>query len=174
MWKGAGGGTEGKNEVLAPGGKDAGAGGHCLRRRLWLILAGVALAAAVLAAGTKAAVSYTDRPEFCISCHVMEPQYETWFHSSHRQWASCSDCHVPHQNLPAKLVGKAIDGTRDFYLFYTNQVPDPIRLGARGARIVRENCLRCHGDLMERVIDREDRNCWDCHRSVPHGTEPRH
>ncbi|AEG16277.1 cytochrome c nitrate reductase, small subunit [Desulfofundulus kuznetsovii DSM 6115] len=162
-------------------GGDTGAGGprqnppawigavNRLRRRIWSLLAGLLVMVVLLTAGTKAVVSYTDRPEFCISCHVMEPQYETWFHSSHRQWASCSDCHVPHQNLAAKLVGKGIDGTRDFYLFYTNQVPDPIHLSDRGGRIVRENCLRCHGDLMENVIDREDRDCWECHRSVPHG-----
>ncbi|MBE3587994.1 MAG: cytochrome c nitrite reductase small subunit [Thermoanaerobacteraceae bacterium] len=165
-------------------GGDTGAGGrrqnspfwkgavYRLRRRIWSLLIGLLVMVVILTAGTKAVISYTDRPEFCLSCHVMEPQYETWFHSSHRQEASCSDCHVPHQNLAAKLVGKGIDGTRDFYLFYTNQVPDPIHLSDRGGRIVRENCLRCHGNLMENVIDHEDRDCWECHRSVPPGREP--
>lgn len=57
---------------------------------------------------------------------------------------------------------------RDAYYFYTNQVPDPIQLSDRGSKIVRENCLRCHGNLMEEV-ENEDRDCWECHRSVPHG-----
>lgn len=127
------------------------------------------IAVLLLTGGTKALLAYTDRPEYCLSCHVMEQSYETWFHSSHREWATCSDCHVPHQNLAAKLTGKAIDGMRDLYIFYTNQVPEPIRLSARGGRTVKENCLRCHGTLMENV-NTENRNCWDCHRSVPHGS----
>ncbi|GFN22870.1 MAG: NapC/NirT family cytochrome c [Thermoanaerobacteraceae bacterium] len=102
-------------------------------------------------------MAYTDRPEYCLSCHVMEDSYESWFHSSHREWATCRDCHVPHQNLVAKLAGKAADGMRDLYMFYTNQIPDPILLSNRGSRIVQENCLRCHGTIMANV-NMENRN----------------
>lgn len=133
--------------------------------RLLLIFGG--MLAIVLFFGGKTMLAYTDRPEYCLNCHVMEQQYESWFHSAHRSGATCGDCHVPHQNLAAKLVGKGTDGLRDVFYFYTNQVPDPIRLSDRGGKIVRENCLRCHGNLMEKV--HEDRNCWECHRSVPHG-----
>jgi len=117
--------------------------------------------------GTKALLSYTDRPEFCISCHVMEKEYESWFHSAHHMQAKCGDCHVPQQNLAVKLAGKGIDGTWDFYRFHTNQVPDPIRISERGSKTVRENCLRCHSNMMEKV-NHDSRNCWECHRSVSH------
>lgn len=117
--------------------------------------------------GTKAMLNYTDRPEFCLSCHIMEPAYESWFHSAHYGDASCSDCHVPHQNLAVKLIGKGTDGLWDFYRFYTNQVPDPIRISTRGSKTVRENCLRCHGTIMENV-NYDGRNCWECHRSISH------
>lgn len=136
------------------------------------LLGGLLVLGLLAAGGTKAMLAYTDRPDFCLSCHVMEEHYETWFHSAHRLGATCGDCHVPHQNLAAKLVGKSIDGARDFFYFYTNQVPDPIRLSSRGSEIARENCLRCHGTVMENVVEREDRNCWECHRSVPHGQSP--
>ncbi len=46
------------------------------------------------------AASYlSDAPETCINCHVMNPQYATWNHSSHREVATCTDCHVPHNNV---------------------------------------------------------------------------
>ncbi|MCL4425823.1 MAG: cytochrome c nitrite reductase small subunit [Firmicutes bacterium] len=120
------------------------------------------------AGGMAVFLRYTDRSEFCLSCHVMEQPYERWYHSAHRLGATCSDCHVPHQNLASKLLGKGGDGMRHLYFFYTNQIPDPIKLSVHGKRIVQENCLRCHGTLMERV-SQEDRRCWECHRSVPHG-----
>jgi len=118
--------------------------------------------------GTAAFLRYTDRSEFCLGCHVMEQPYERWYHSAHRLGATCSDCHVPHQNLASKLIGKGGDGLRHLYYFYTNQIPDPIRLSAHGSKTVQENCLRCHGPLLERV-SQEDRRCWECHRAVPHG-----
>ena len=46
------------------------------------------------------AVSYlSDEPETCINCHVMIPQYATYQHSSHRENATCNDCHVPQDNV---------------------------------------------------------------------------
>lgn len=43
------------------------------------------------------AYSYlSDNPEVCINCHVMGPYYATWQHSSHKNVATCNDCHVPH------------------------------------------------------------------------------
>lgn len=172
---GAGSGMADGAETKGTGGRDNGKqppGGKGWfkrwRSRLPFLLGGL-LALAVLSFwGAKATLAYTDRPEYCLSCHVMEKHYESWFHSAHNKVATCGDCHVPHQNMAAKLAGKGVDGLRDSYYFYTNQVPDPIRLSNRGSKIVRENCLRCHGNLMEK-IENENRNCWECHRSVPHG-----
>ncbi|UKM64411.1 NapC/NirT family cytochrome c [Flavobacteriaceae bacterium GSB9] len=45
-------------------------------------------------------VSYmSDNPQACVNCHVMTPVYNSWMHSSHREWANCNDCHVPHNNV---------------------------------------------------------------------------
>jgi nitrate/TMAO reductase-like tetraheme cytochrome c subunit len=41
---------------------------------------------------TYTAVHYTAQPPFCNSCHIMEPYYESWKHSSHSQVA-CIECH---------------------------------------------------------------------------------
>jgi nitrate/TMAO reductase-like tetraheme cytochrome c subunit len=37
-------------------------------------------------------VHHTAQPEFCNSCHIMEPYYESWKHSSHAD-VGCIECH---------------------------------------------------------------------------------
>jgi nitrate/TMAO reductase-like tetraheme cytochrome c subunit len=36
----------------------------------------------------------TSQPQFCGSCHIMEPYYKSWQTSSHKNIA-CVDCHIP-------------------------------------------------------------------------------
>ena len=52
----------------------------------------------------------SDDPEACINCHIMTPYYQSWDHSSHGRWATCNDCHVPHNNIANKYFFKAKDG----------------------------------------------------------------
>jgi len=51
-----------------------------------------------------ASVQYTARPDFCNTCHYMEPFYEAWAVSSHND-VSCITCHYPPTTLGA-LEGK--------------------------------------------------------------------
>ena len=39
-------------------------------------------------------VEYSSRPEFCTSCHFMQPYYDSWKTSSHKD-VPCSKCHYP-------------------------------------------------------------------------------
>ncbi len=59
-----------------------------------LALAAIVLAAVVVVGGggTYVAMSVTTKPEFCASCHIMEPYVESWRNSSHKDVA-CVDCH---------------------------------------------------------------------------------
>ena len=41
----------------------------------------------------------SDNPAACVNCHIMTPYYQSWNHSSHAAWATCNDCHIPHDNL---------------------------------------------------------------------------
>jgi cytochrome c nitrite reductase small subunit len=66
---------------------------------------------------SKAHSYLSDKPETCINCHIMAPQYATWSHSSHREVAHCNDCHVPHNNVFNKYYFKASDGLRHSALF---------------------------------------------------------
>ena len=127
------------------------------------------------------AASYlSDKPDTCINCHVMNPQYATWFHSSHRERATCNDCHVPHDNVFNKYFFKAKDGMRHASIFTLRNEPQVIFIKEEGAKAVQQNCVRCHNNLItdNHMLSKthqfddfrvEGRYCWTCHREVPHG-----
>jgi cytochrome c nitrite reductase small subunit len=41
-----------------------------------------------------------------------------------------------------------------------------MQISDHGAKVVLENCQRCHAELISRI--HEDRRCWDCHRRLSH------
>ncbi|MBN2174164.1 MAG: cytochrome c nitrite reductase small subunit, partial [Bacteroidales bacterium] len=95
------------------------------------------------------AVSYlSDKPETCINCHVMNPQFATWMHSSHREVAHCNDCHVPHNNVFNKYYFKAKDGLRHATIFTARAEPQVIFIKEEGKEAVQQNCIRCHEKLV--------------------------
>ena len=96
--------------------------GEKARRPLWLRLLGVRrrkgrflrfrltrwgwfLAVLVVAGvGMAGFAEYTMQPEFCRSCHIMEPYFTAWHQSTHRN-VSCADCHF-EPGLKNTLKGK--------------------------------------------------------------------
>ena len=42
--------------------------------------------------GSTSFAEYSMQPEFCRSCHIMEPYYQAWHRSTHKDVA-CQDCH---------------------------------------------------------------------------------
>ncbi len=146
-----------------------------------IIVLGVLTGISLLVFHASEAHSYvSDKPETCINCHVMYPQYASWAKSSHRESANCADCHVPHDNFFNKYYVKGTDGMRHAYVFTSRTEPQVIQIKQRGSNVVEQNCIRCHQDLVEmtRIVEVTGRNhseeegsrCWDCHRDVPHGT----
>jgi len=126
------------------------------------------------------AISYlSDAPSTCMNCHIMAPQYATWYHSAHREVAHCNDCHVPHDNSFRKYFFKAKDGLRHATVFTLRNEPQTIYIKPEGKKVVQENCIRCHEALVKNYtilaqtslyFDHfKDRVCWDCHRETPHG-----
>lgn len=137
---------------------------------------GVAAGLGGVVAHAGRATSYlSDSPETCANCHVMYPQYLTWQHSSHREVATCNDCHVPHDGLISQYAFKAQDGNRHAFMFTFRLEPQVIRISRGAVPVVQANCVRCHGDVVQDVTMRDavaaGRQCWDCHREVPHGRE---
>lgn len=125
-------------------------------------------------------VSYlSDNPQACVNCHNMIPMYNSWNHSSHREWASCNDCHVPHNNIVNSYYFKAKDGLYHASVFTTRTEPDVIFMRPASEAVVQNNCIRCHVDQVTEAkydgwiethhANRTDRTCWECHKEVPHG-----
>lgn len=117
---------------------------------------------------------FSDAPEACVNCHVMREQYESWRHSSHRNWAVCNDCHMPHDTVVNKYYTKALNGWLHSVKFTTGNFPEPIVIGARNRRIALDNCLYCHGPLVRDMLINADRHnpddlaCISCHGNVGH------
>ncbi len=149
-------------------------------RRLVTVFSGIFTGLVLLTVYLSNAVSYlSDEPETCINCHLMIPQYSTWFSSSHRERATCNDCHVPHDNFFRKSLFKAMDGTRHATIFTLRTEPQVIKIREAGIEVVQENCIRCHSNTIHEVSaskvtgesykTEKDLLCWNCHREVPHG-----
>lgn len=108
----------------------------------------------------------SETPEFCSSCHVMEAEFEAWFHEGAHRRVQCVDCHLPHQNVAVHYLWKSIDGAKDMVVFHSGRVPEEIKLSAHGQQVLRENCIRCHGETVANIDN--ERNCWNCHRRLSH------
>jgi cytochrome c nitrite reductase small subunit len=111
-------------------------------------------------------------PATCNNCHVMDAQYENWYHAAHERFAVCTDCHLPHQDLVSYYLYKGYSGMRDVVSFTAKVYPVAIRATAQTDAILQANCIRCHTDTVESILAGPqpfDRYCWDCHRAVAHG-----
>ena len=112
-------------------------------------------------------------PEVCVNCHIMRPQYDSWQKASHHTVATCVDCHLPH-NLLRKYLSKATNGYHHSVAFTLQNFHEPITMTQKSARILQQNCLDCHRDLVHEQIARSadgsgEVHCVHCHRSVGHG-----
>jgi len=137
----------------------------------------IAIAAAVISLGFFVFVSDApayggSTPETCANCHVMDSQYENWYHAPHEKVTECVDCHLPHENTVTYYLEKGRQGAKDVYAFTTGKIPVAIRASDRTKKIIQSNCLRCHEQTVESITmgpQAFDRYCWDCHRNVSHG-----
>ncbi|MCU0372693.1 MAG: cytochrome c nitrite reductase small subunit [Ignavibacteria bacterium] len=146
-----------------------------------ILILGVLTGLVILVFHVANGTSYlSDKPETCVNCHVMFPQYASWQHSSHARVATCNDCHVPQDNVIRKYFFKASDGLRHTTMFTLRLEPQVIQIKNAGKYAVQENCERCHEGLLGYmhsaqknkgyiVADGKD-FCWSCHQEVPHGT----
>ena len=97
-----------------------------------------------LSFGPPKLIAKTETPIFCSSCHVMQSQFEAWFHVGAHRSIRCVDCHLPHENMPVYYFWKSIDGAKDVIVFYSGRTPEQVTISDRGKNHVQGNCLRCH------------------------------
>lgn len=116
--------------------------------------------------GPPGLLAKTEAPEFCASCHVMEAQYEAWFHQGAHRRKACVECHLPHGNLAVYYTWKSIDGMKDVVVFNSGRVPERIVISDHGRKVLQGNCIRCHESAVEMI--NQERDCWTCHRRLSH------
>lgn len=113
-----------------------------------------------------------DDPAACANCHVMDDHYAGWTKSSHRNVATCNDCHTP-QDAVAKLVNKADNGFWHGFKFTTGDYPENIQIRGHNREITEAACRNCHASLVDSIdtshagADGTD-SCIRCHGSVGH------
>lgn len=145
---------------------------------LKLTIAGIGIGAAI-AVGVYTFVyakgySYlSNNPQNCANCHIMNEQYDGWQKSSHKDVATCNDCHTPH-DIIGKYVTKANNGFWHSYYFTTGSFHEPIQMTERSRQITEASCRECHQTMVESITVShnkemaEDVSCIRCHRSVGH------
>ncbi|HET6515198.1 MAG TPA: cytochrome c nitrite reductase small subunit [Thermodesulfovibrionales bacterium] len=144
-------------------------GNEGLRKKALYAVVVMAIGAAALfflLLGPPKLLAKSESPIFCSGCHVMESNYEAWIHAGAHRRKKCVDCHLPNQNTAFHYIWKSFDGLKDVAFFYSGRVPEQIKLTSHGAKVLQENCIRCHETTVEFIS--HERQCWECHRRISH------
>jgi len=163
-------------------------------RRL-LVVALIFFAGAVFAGLFNVGLEYTNRTEFCTSCHSMKTnlaELEEKVHWKSRSGvhAGCADCHVP-KDFKEKMIAKVM-AAKDVYHEIMGTIDTPEKYEARRLDMAQRvwakmkasdsrECKSCHGfahmDFSEqdRFARKKHENapdrgqtCIDCHKGIGH------
>jgi cytochrome c nitrite reductase small subunit len=112
-------------------------------------------------------------PKACVNCHIMREQFDGWEKGSHHAFATCNDCHVPH-DLVGKYITKVDHGYRHSKGFTFQDFHEPIQIKKSSLSVVQNNCVRCHEITSSEITAHamrpgEPANCIHCHAGVGHG-----
>jgi len=129
-------------------------------------------------------------PEFCASCHELEPVHMRWQKSGHHVNSAgvsvkCIACHLPpRDHYISHLVAKTLTGTKDTFIHFFGGEFDEETLRKRVTdTLPSERCLYCHDNLLSKPRSRSikivhttaveqcgasDRNhaCTTCHNDL--------
>ncbi|MHB8865259.1 MAG: cytochrome c nitrite reductase small subunit [Pirellulaceae bacterium] len=141
------------------------------------VLVGAAAGMGVFTFGYAKGGSYlTNRPDACANCHVMKEHLDAWVKSSHGRFATCNDCHAPH-NLLGKYYCKGRNGIFHSWAFTTGYFPDQIQITSYNRQVVENACRYCHAQITHQIDPMpngsrpaESTSCLHCHSTVGHDT----
>jgi cytochrome c nitrite reductase small subunit len=127
-----------------------------LKRRNIRVIVGLA-AVVVIVAGV-AGWNYHEQPQFCATCHVMQPYLESWngtgllAYAHAEEGVTCLECHEP-------TIQQQVD---ELVTFVTNDYEIPLE----EREFDQEWCLRCHEHgSYEEVAQRTEELEWNPHDS---------
>lgn len=119
-----------------------------LRRLAWLSLIFVCVGAATIGG----AEYYTAQPNFCGSCHVMDPYYTSWSHDKHgkKLGVRCVDCHyAPGEKFTFHAKFKGLSQATSYF-------SGRYGAGRPRAHVSDASCLTsgCHGngEFMKKIF----------------------
>ncbi len=165
------------------------------RWSVFALLAVGGLGGVIFWGGFNTFMDYTNRLEFCISCHSMSTPYEEYKKSPHYSNASgvraiCSDCHVP-KDWTAKLVRK-VQATGELWHHFAGKLSTPEKFEEHRAEMANRvwavmkandsrECRNCHSyetmafhkqsararEKME-PAQKNGETCIDCHKGIAH------
>lgn len=150
---------------------DAGPGN---RSASWLRRHSVALGitAAALVVAFFGSSLYTDRPQFCTTCHEMQPFYDAWAAGPHAE-TSCIHCHVGPgvERFTHKFVA-----LREVYDHFATHPAFPML----GVEVPDSRCLRCHDEIATQTAEAFSHTahldqgvaCSTCHGATGHVVTP--
>ncbi len=126
----------------------------------------------------------TSRPGFCSTCHFMQPYYESWANSSHKD-VTCTDCHFP-PGLKNKLKGKLTAASMVVNYFtgvYKKSKPwaeisdaSCLRSGCHETRNLqgkvkfKKNIIFDHAPHLEGLRREKQLRCTSCHSQIVQGS----
>jgi cytochrome c-type protein NapC len=102
-------------------------------------------------------VEETSDEKFCGSCHTMEPMIKAFKNDIHGGnnrvgfRATCTDCHLPHDNVVNYMTQKSLTGMHDVWVetFGDTKNIDWEKKREHRKRFVYDSgCLRCHKDKL--------------------------
>ena len=129
---------------------------------LTLLLIGTVLGV-VMWGGINTAMEYTNRSEFCTSCHEMTIPYAELKETVHYKNRSgttvnCSDCHVASSKTPTDYAYKSLQkvfAARDIVGHITGVIDTPEKYEA--------NRLEMAKRVWARMKERDSKECRNCH-----------
>ena len=129
-----------------------------VRTRRFAILSSAFVAGILFWGAFNTAMEWTNREEFCISCHEMRDnvyaEYRNTIHFQNRTGvrATCPDCHVPKE-WTHKIIRK-IQASNEVWHHLLGSIDTPEKYNAKRAQLAANEWAR-----MKRTDSRECRNC---------------
>lgn len=113
--------------------------------------------------GLNMAMEYTNRSEFCTSCHEMTIPFEELKKTAHFKnrsgaTAQCSDCHVASSKTPTDYMFKAFQklmAARDVIGHVKGTIDTPEKFEAYRLTMAKR--------VWERMMERDSKECRNCH-----------
>ncbi|MDP2811946.1 MAG: NapC/NirT family cytochrome c [Rhodocyclaceae bacterium] len=127
-----------------------------------LLVVGITLGI-VFWGGLNTAMEWTNRAEFCTSCHEMTIPYEELKKTVHYKnrtgtTVNCADCHVASSKTPTDYIFKSVQkfmAARDVIGKITGIVDTPEKFEAHRLEMAKR--------VWERMKDRDSKECRNCH-----------